>query len=31
MSSPTPLLNVTVVVPVLGVVKNMQTKPIAQW
>ncbi|XP_018569463.1 F-BAR domain only protein 2 isoform X1 [Anoplophora glabripennis] len=31
MSSPTPLLNVTVAVPVLGLVKNMQTKPIAQW
>ncbi|CAH1103640.1 unnamed protein product [Psylliodes chrysocephalus] len=31
MSSPTPLLNVTVAVPVPGVVKNMQTKPTAQW
>ncbi|KAJ8918717.1 hypothetical protein NQ315_015037 [Exocentrus adspersus] len=31
MSSPTPLLNVTVAVPVIGIVKNMQTKPIAQW
>ncbi|CAH1153512.1 unnamed protein product [Phaedon cochleariae] len=31
MSSPTPLLNVTVAVPVPGTVKNMQTKPTAQW
>ncbi|CAG9855097.1 unnamed protein product [Phyllotreta striolata] len=31
MSSPTPLLNVTVAVPVPGIVKNMQTKPTAQW
>ncbi|XP_057659059.1 F-BAR domain only protein 2 isoform X3 [Diorhabda carinulata] len=31
MSSPTPLLNVTIAVPVPGGVKNMQTKPTAQW
>nr|CAH7750585.1 unnamed protein product [Callosobruchus chinensis] len=31
MSSPTPLLNVTLAVPVPGLVKNMQTKPTAQW
>ncbi|CAH1964477.1 unnamed protein product [Acanthoscelides obtectus] len=31
MSSPTPLLNVTLGVPVPGAVKNMQTKPTAQW
>ncbi|XP_076261295.1 F-BAR domain only protein 2 isoform X4 [Rhynchophorus ferrugineus] len=31
MSSPTPLLNVTVAVPVDGIVKNIQTKPQAQW
>ncbi|KAJ8950393.1 hypothetical protein NQ314_007933, partial [Rhamnusium bicolor] len=31
MSSPTPLLNVTVAVPVPGIVKHVQTKPIAQW
>nr|XP_023026312.1 F-BAR domain only protein 2-like [Leptinotarsa decemlineata] len=30
MSSPTPLLNVAVAVPVPGIVKHMQTKPIAQ-
>lgn len=31
MSSPTPLLNVSVAVPIDGVIKNMQTKPQAQW
>ncbi|XP_044256848.1 F-BAR domain only protein 2 isoform X2 [Tribolium madens] len=31
MSSPTPLLNVTVAVPVDGGVKNHQLKPAAQW
>ncbi|XP_072402088.1 F-BAR domain only protein 2 isoform X3 [Diabrotica undecimpunctata] len=31
MSSPTPLLNVTIAVPVPGTVKVMQTKPTAQW
>ncbi|XP_066255217.1 F-BAR domain only protein 2 isoform X5 [Euwallacea similis] len=31
MSSPTPLLNVAVGVPIEGVVKAMQTKPQAQW
>lgn len=31
MSSPTPLLNVAIAVPVVGIVKNMQTKPAAQW
>lgn len=31
MSSPTPLLNVTVAVPVDGGVKNHQLKPTAQW
>lgn len=31
MSSPSPLLNVTIAVPVPGAVKNMQTKPTAQW
>lgn len=30
MTSPTPLLNVTVVVPVDGGIKNIQTKPSAQ-
>lgn len=31
MSSPTPLLNVTVAVPVDGGVKSHQLKPAAQW
>lgn len=31
MSSPSPLLNVSVAVPVDGGVKNMQSKPPAQW
>ncbi|XP_066157936.1 F-BAR domain only protein 2 isoform X6 [Euwallacea fornicatus] len=31
MSSPTPLLNVAVGIPIEGVVKAMQTKPQAQW
>ncbi|KAL1492767.1 hypothetical protein ABEB36_010967 [Hypothenemus hampei] len=31
MSSPTPLLNVSVGVPIDGTVKNMQTKPPTQW
>lgn len=31
MSSPTPLLNVSVAVPVEGNIKNVQTKPAAQW
>lgn len=31
MSSPTPLLNVAVAVPVVGTVKHVQTKPAAQW
>ncbi|KAK4871783.1 hypothetical protein RN001_015907 [Aquatica leii] len=31
MNSPSPLLNVNVVVPIDGAVKNMQSKPSAQW
>ncbi|KAK9723185.1 Fes/CIP4, and EFC/F-BAR homology domain [Popillia japonica] len=31
MNSPSPLLNVIVTVPIDGVVKNMHSKPIAQW
>lgn len=31
MSSPSPLLNVSVAVPIDGGVKNMQSKPPAQW
>ncbi|XP_049823327.1 F-BAR domain only protein 2 isoform X2 [Aethina tumida] len=31
MGSPTPLLNVTVAVPIDGVVKNMQSKPPVAW
>lgn len=31
MNSPSPLLNVIVTVPIDGVVKNMHSKPTAQW
>lgn len=31
MSSPSPLLNLTIAVPVDGGVTNMQTKPAAHW
>jgi len=31
MASPSPLLNLTVAVPVDGGVKSMQSKPTAQW
>ncbi|KAF5294824.1 hypothetical protein FQA39_LY00308 [Lamprigera yunnana] len=31
MNSPSPLLNVNVVVPIDGVLKNIQSKPTAQW
>ncbi|MPC78353.1 F-BAR domain only protein 2 [Portunus trituberculatus] len=31
LASPSPLLNVNVMVPVDGIVKNMQSKPQGQW
>ncbi|XP_022915576.1 F-BAR domain only protein 2 isoform X2 [Onthophagus taurus] len=31
MSSPSPLLNVTVTVPIEGTIKNLNSKPTAQW